>query len=454
MQYDVVIIGGGPAGVQAGISCRNTYPDKTILLIRKEKTALIPCGIPYALTSLKSVDEDILADSLLARHRIELAVGEVSGREDKVLSLRDGRHIGFNRLVLATGSVPIAPPIPGIDQQGVHVLSKAYEHLVKLREAIQAAQRVIVVGGGFVGIELADELARAGKTVTLIEQQDEVLPGSIDPEFARPVRQALAGSGVDIITGTALKAFVGKKTLSGADLDNGRWITADLAIVSVGFRPNLTLAAKLGLTIDDSLGVLVNEYLRTSDPDIFAVGDCAAKHNCLTGELQRTMLASTAMAEGRLAGSNVFSINVVKGFAGTLGSLITQVGGLAVGVTGLTEREAHRLGVEYLVGRSEGMDRHPATLPGATRMIVKLLFARYSRILLGAQLCGGGSVGELTNLLSVMIQNKMTDAQMDTLQIGTHPLLTPSPLAYPVISATVDAILRAVPDEARQPAAP
>jgi len=148
------------------------------------------------------------------------------------------------------------------------------------------------------------------------------------------------------------------------------------------------------------------------------------------------------MSQGRLAGSNLFSINIMKTFSGTLGSFATKVGHLALGVTGLTETQAKSMGVEYVVGWADSVDRHPGKLPGSSKMSLKLIYAKYSHILLGAQMLGGDSVGETINMLSVMIQKKMTDMEIDTLQIGTHPLLTPSPLGYATIGATVDAIMK------------
>ncbi len=148
------------------------------------------------------------------------------------------------------------------------------------------------------------------------------------------------------------------------------------------------------------------------------------------------------MAQGRLAGSNLFSINILKVFHGTLGSFATKVGDVAVGATGLTEMRAKAIRLEYYTGIAEAVDRHPAKLRNASKMMIKLIFAENSHILLGAQISGGDSVGECINMLSVMIQKNMTDMEIDTLQIGTHPLLTPSPLAYGVINATVDAIMK------------
>jgi NADPH-dependent 2,4-dienoyl-CoA reductase/sulfur reductase-like enzyme len=440
--YDVVVVGGGPAGIQTALSARNTYQDKSIALVRKEKIALIPCGIPYILHSLSSVDDDIVPDSMLDNNNVELLCGEVTGRNGKALTFADGRQVEFQRLVLATGSVPIKPPIPGIDLQGVYLLPKDYQYLQNLRDAATRANRVLIVGGGYVGVELADELLKAGKEVTVVEMLPSLLPTSVDPELSEAIREQLTKQGGEVLTGIGVQKFSGKEAVAGADLSDGRHLESDFVIVSVGYRPNVSLAEELGLGVDNKYGVHVDEYLRTSDPEVFAAGDCAAKRSCYTGEYRQIMLASTAMAQGRLAGSNLFGINVVKTFSGTLGTFSTKVGDVALGVTGLTETRAKGMGLEYIVGYAEGVDRHPGKLPGTSKMKTKLIFARHSHHLLGAQVLGGDSVGECINMLSVMIQQKMTDMEIDTLQIGTHPLLTPSPLAYSVFNATVDAIMK------------
>jgi NADPH-dependent 2,4-dienoyl-CoA reductase/sulfur reductase-like enzyme len=287
-----------------------------------------------------------------------------------------------------------------------------------------------------------DELLKAGKKVTVVEMLPSLLPTSVDPEFGDAIREQLKQQGGEVLTEVGVESFSGKAAVAGANLSDGRRLETDFVIVSVGYRPSLSLAKAMGLDVDDKFGVHVDEYLRTSDPDVFAAGDCAAKRSCYTGEYRQIMLASTAMAQGRLAGSNLFGINVVKTFTGTLGTFSTKVGNVALGVTGLTETRAKRIGLSYVVGYAEGVDRHPGKLPNASPVKIKLIFARYTHHLLGAQMLGGDSVGECTNMLSVMIQQKMTDMEIDTLQIGTHPLLTPSPLAYAVINATVNAIMK------------
>jgi NADPH-dependent 2,4-dienoyl-CoA reductase/sulfur reductase-like enzyme len=440
--YDVVIIGGGPAGVQAGISARNTNRDKSIALIRKEKIALIPCGIPYIINSLDSIDDDILPDALLHKNNIELIQGEITGRDNKILNLEDGQQVKFDKLVLATGSTPLKPAIPGIDNDDIYILSKNYEYLKKMRQKIQNAKRAVVVGGGYVGVELADEMAKSDIKVTLVEKMPSLLPTSVDKEFSDVIQTELERRGVEVLTNVGVESFSDNAKGINVKLENGILIDADVAIVSIGFKPNLHMAKEFGLAVDEKFGVIIDEYMKTSDEDIFAVGDCAAKRSCFSGEHRQVMLASTAMSQGRLAGSNLFSINIVKAFPGTLGSFATKIGNVALGVTGITETRAKMMKLECVSGTTETIDRHPGKLPNASKIKIKLIFAKYSHVLLGAQVLGGDSVGECVNMLSVMIQKKMTDMEIDTLQIGTHPLLTPSPLAYGVINATVDAIAK------------
>jgi len=301
---------------------------------------------------------------------------------------------------------------------------------------------VLVVGGGYIGVELADEFLNAGKHVTLVEMLPTLLGTSTDPEFSRIIHEELEKRGCRILTEARVREFTGDRTVSAAEISGGQRIDADFVVISVGYRPNLALAESFGIEVDPKYGIMVDEYMRTSAKGIFAAGDCAAARNCFTGELSNVKLASAAMAQGRLAGSNLFQIKLVRNFPGTLGTFATKIGNVALGVTGLTEQQAKAMGVDYLVGTTETVDRHPGTLPDKSKIRLKLIFAHQCHVLLGAQIVGGDSVGELTNMLSVMIQNKMTDMEIDNLQIGTHPLLTASPLAYPVLGASVDAILQ------------
>jgi len=439
-KYDVVVIGGGPAGVTCVISARNTYPDKSIALVRKEKIAMIPCGIPYIMRSLQSVDQNVLPDDLVKNSGADLIIDEVTGRGGKVLKLGSGEEIAYEKLVLAVGSSPVLPPIPGLEKEGVFVVRKDRDYLASMKEYAEKSKRVLIIGGGYIGVEMADELIKAGKSVILVEMMDRLLPATMDREFGKKAEEILAASGVKVMTGQRVEAILGESSVRGAALAGGEKIDADMILVSVGAKPNLRLANAFGLAAHPKHGIWVNEYLRTMDKDIFAIGDCAAKFDFFTGEFSTVMLASTAMSEGRLVGTNLFEIKAIRKFIGVLGSFSTKIGPTAFGTSGLTEENAQKMKLDYVTGEATTVDRHPGKLPGASKVYLKLVFARHSHTLLGAQMTGGDSVGELVNLFSVMILNRMTDMDIDNLQIGTHPLLTASPVVYPVITATVDAI--------------
>ena len=439
-KYDVVIIGGGPAGVTCAISAHNFYPDKSIAVIRKEKISLIPCGIPYTMHSLDTVDDDILPDKLIDQAGADLIIDEVLDKEGKTLELKSGEKIAYDKLVLAVGATPVKPPIPGIEKKGIFLVKKDREYLVDMKAYAQNSENVVIIGGGYIGVEMADEFLKAGKKVTLVEMMKGVFPMTMDQEFGARAQQILEEAGATVLVGRRVESILGNDTVSGTRLDNGDEIPADMAIVSIGAKPVLSMASKFGLAVHPNHGIWVNDYLRTFDKDIFAIGDCAAKYDFFSGEFSNIMLASTAMAEGRLVGSNLFEIKVMRKFLGVLGSFSTKIGRTAFGASGLTEQKAKEMNMDYTVGQATTIDRHPGKLPGASKLHIKLVFSRYSHTLLGAQLYGGDSVGELVNMFSVMILNKMTDMDIDNLQIGTHPMLSPSPLAYPVINASVDAI--------------
>ena len=439
-KYDVVIIGGGPAGVTCAISAHNTYPDKKIAVIRKELIALIPCGIPYTLTSLNSVDENILPDALVEKAGADLIIDEVINKDGKTLELKSGRKIIYDKLVLAVGPTPLMPPIEGVDKKGVFLVQKDHEYMTKMRKFAEGIQNIVVIGGGYIGVEMADEALRAGKNVTIIELLDHLLGTSMDTEFGDKTREILEANGAKVLLGKKVNSIVANQEVKGVKVDGGENIPADMVIISTGSKPNVELAEKFGLNYDPKHGILVNEYLRTSEKDVFAIGDCAAKIDFFTGEFTDVRLASTAMAEGRLVGSDLFQIKIIRKYIGVLGSFSTKIGGTAFGVSGITEAKARSMNLDYTVGEATTVDRHPGKLPGASKLHLKLIFSRYSHTLLGAQMHGGDSVGEMVNMFSVMILNKMTDMDINTLQVGTHPLLTASPVVYPVITATADAI--------------
>jgi len=435
---NVLIIGGSAAGIVAATTAKSFYPEKSVMLIRKEKDVMVPCGIPYVFGTLSCSSQNQIPDAGLANAGVTLKQAEIASinAEKKFCVTVDGEEIGFEKLVIATGSTPIRPSwLKGADMQNVFTIPKDKEYLDNFKACLGGFKKVVVVGGGFIGVEMADECNKAGKDVTLVEMMPHVLSLAFDPEFAIQAEDVLKGRGVKVKTGISVKEITGDKHVTGVALSTGETLDADAVILSIGYRPNSTLARKSGFEINKLGFIRVNEYMRTDNPDIFAIGDCAAKSSFITRTSKPTMLASTACAEARIAAMNLYKLSTVRFFGGTISIFCTAIGDTAFGAAGVTENLARERGFDILTATFEGLDRHPGSLPDTHKQIVKLIVSKESGIILGGGVSGGTSVGELTNTIGFIIQNRMTIDALLTAQIGTHPLLTGPPTAYPLIKA-------------------
>ncbi len=443
MKTDVLVIGGGPGGVISAIVGRTIYPDKKFILVRKEQKSIVPCGIPYVINRLKSAEENIMGDAPLKAKEVEIVIDEVINvdRKKKVAQLASGKEIAFQKLVLATGSKPVVPSsIKGIDLENIFPIKKELNYLKHLREQIHNFKNIVIVGGGFIGVEFADEISKLpNKNISIIELSDHLLDQSFDEEFSEKVENILRKEKVNIYTQSQVGGFKGNKKVEYVLLNNGKEIPADVVILSIGSRPNTDLAEEIGLDVSPLGGIKVDEFMKTSDSDIFAVGDCVEKRCFFCRKHIDVMLASTATAEARSAGANLFHLKIIEMNKGTIGIYSTKVGDLALATAGHTEKKAIEEGYEIVTGISKGIDRHPGTLPDKHELYVKLIFSKYSGIIMGAQIYGADSVGELINTIGLAIQNKLTITDIATIQYGTHPLLTSAPTTYPLIACALDA---------------
>lgn len=436
---DVVIIGGSAAGMVTAITGKSSWKNKNFILIKKQKDVMVPCGIPYIFGTLDSSQLNIMpVDNMITKAGIDSIVNEVVAidKVNKNITLANGEKIEYEKLVIATGSTPFIPKwLKNSEIDNVFVIPKDKYYLDNMKSSIEKLKRVIVIGAGFIGVEFADELKKSGHDVTLIEKEDSILSTAFDDDVSIKIREIIENRGIRIITGNGINEIIGNSKAEKVKLENGDIIDCDAIILSMGYQPNTELAKNSDIFIDENNFIAVDEYMRTHDKDIFAIGDCAQKRDFITRKRVPTMLASTACAEARVCGMNLFSINVVKTFSGTISIYSTAIGNWGFGTAGITEKRAICEGIPVETGFFEGIDRHPGSLPNAHKQIVKLIVAKYSGVIVGGEVIGGASAGELTNIIGLAIENRMTINSLLISQIGTHPCLTASPAAYPLIKA-------------------
>ena len=259
-----------------------------------------------------------------------------------------------------------------------------------------------------------------------------------DEEYCTKAEETLKEEGINLLVDEKVDSFLGDKKVEKMKVASGREIEADMVIMGIGASANVNLAEKAGLEIGPTKGIQVNRYMQTSDENIFACGDCAEKVSFFDGKPTGLKLASIATMEARIAGANLFSTRRVN--MGVIGVYSTILGNTTFAAAGLTRSQAREKGYSIVVGESEALNRHPSGMPGADRLKVTLIFEKGSRVILGGQVTGALSGGELINAISACIHQKMTADDIATFQTGTHPALTASPISYQLVNAAENAI--------------
>jgi NADPH-dependent 2,4-dienoyl-CoA reductase/sulfur reductase-like enzyme len=443
VNINVVVIGGGPAGIITALTAKSVYPEKSVCVIKEIGDGVIPCAIPYMMHTLKDPNQNAMGNMPLEKAGIEVIVGKVGSFDPKghSVTLESGRALNYERLVLATGTEPVLPPIAGIEKDGVFTIRKSMSAMTELREKVHKTRNVAIIGGGFIGAEFADELSYGSNTdVHVIEIMPKMLGTAFDDEFCDEVAKLLGSKGIHTHCGNRVVSIDGNHQVESVTLENGRKIRADLVLVSIGAKPASDLAQEAGLRIVENGSIWVDDYMRTDVEDVFAVGDCAVKRDFFTRKAAPVWLASTATAEARNAGTNIYGIRVLHQIQGTISAFSTQIGGVSFASAGMTCRACQKEGFRYVTATAVAPDRHPGMLPGASELKVKLVFADRSGIILGGQVSGGPSAGELINMIALAIQKKVTVRELDMLQIATHPLLTSAPTVHPLINAAHQAL--------------
>ncbi len=434
-----MVVGGGPAGISAVRFAKTLKPDWEVAQVRANPLTVIPCAIPYSLGRTVPRDSIVIPDSTVTGLGVELIIDTVEEVKGNVALLRSGKEVEFEKLILATGSVPAVPPIPGLDLEGVFCV-KDRKSMVQIDEALKGAGSVVIVGGGFIGVEVGTELRRRGLDVSIVEVLPHCLQTVFDEEFCEAAEFKMRSQDVRICSRNTVEAIEPHGDSKVVHLDSGVELQADVVILGVGVRANTELASSMGLELG-RFGVKTDQYLETSREGVFAAGDCRTKINFITGKETPVKLASIAVWEGVTAASNAV-LGHKREFPGVIGAFATKIFDLSLGMAGLNENMAQAEGIPYAVGKCEVYDKHPSTMPEATTIYLKLIFNKATGEIIGAEAKGGDSVGELINFLSFCIGKKMKVDDLVFLQHCSHPLLTPLPSSNPVMLAAKDALMK------------
>ncbi len=439
---DILIVGGSAAGATAAITARRHYPAKEALLVRKEKQVPIPCGIPYIFGTLGSSTKNLIPDAMLEKEGVKIAIETVQSIDPQKQTVQTScEEIEYERLIISTGSLPGTLPVKGTEKDGVFPIFKDVDHLDELQKRIQSAKNIIVIGGGFIGIEFADEIQKlGGKTITILEVAPHCLSLAYDEEFCIEMEAAIRTRNIQIRTNTKVSEIVGSGKVESVLLSDGSSIAADVVILGVGATPNVEIAKAANLELGPTGAIAVDRAMRTSHANVFACGDCAEKISFFGGRPSRLRLASIATLEARIAGANLYGIS--REHDGTVGVWSTAIGSLAMATAGMTEVDAKQNGYDSIAVSVDGPNRHPGSMPGAAPTKLKLIFEKNTGTLIGGQIRGNESAGEVINIVSACIQKRMTAEDIATFQMGTHPALTASPIVYQLVNAAEMAIAR------------
>ncbi|MCG6926318.1 MAG: FAD-dependent oxidoreductase [Acidobacteria bacterium] len=429
----IVVIGGVAAGMSAASQAKRRQPDDDVVVLeRGPYVSYAACGMPYNIEDPARTLDDLVvltpADvrergiDLRLRHR---ASGVDSGR--RVVTVQDLEvgttvEVDYDALVLATGATPVQPPIPGLDKRGVFVLRQLTDgqalkqHLAEARPA-----RAVIVGAGYIGMEMAESLRSRGLAVTVVERMDQVTPG-FDPVIAALVTDALGRHGVSVETGVAVQA-VEEAGGDGLTVRTDRGcLPTDVVLVAVGVRPRVELARSAGVALGETGAIAVDDGMRTNVPGVFAAGDCAEARHIVSGRPVWIPLGTTANKQGKVAGANAAGATEV--FAGVAGTVGFKVFDLEVARTGLTATEAASLGIDVVTAVSRQPSRARG-YPGANPITTTLAAERGTGRLIGAQMAGVGVVAKRIDVFATALAAGLTVEALEALDLSYAPPFAP-----------------------------
>jgi NADPH-dependent 2,4-dienoyl-CoA reductase/sulfur reductase-like enzyme len=429
MSNRLVVIGGDAAGMSAAMQVRRRQPEREIVVLEMGRwTSYSACGIPFLVSGSVGELDDLVArspETFRSEHGIDVRLGhevraiDLDGRTVEAWSAEAAGQVRveFDTLHVATGARPLRPDLPGIDLPHVHGV-QTLDDAAALEAKVtgEGVRRVVVVGGGYIGLEMAEAFVQRRLEVTVVEAADQLMP-SLDPDVAAPLVDALTGLGIDVRLGRRLE-----EVEEGAVLAGGERVPADLVVLGLGVQPNAELAEAAGIATGVKGAIRVDRRQRTSADGVWAAGDCCESYHLVARAPVHIALGTVANKQGRVAG-----INMAGGYAafpGALGTAVTKVCSVEIGRTGLSLAEADRYGFAAVEASVDGETR-AGYLPERKKIRIKALAERGTGRMLGAQIVGQEGTAKRIDVLATAIQAGLTAEEVVELDLGYAPPFGP-----------------------------
>ena len=419
----ILIIGGVAGGMSAATRLRRLDPEASIIVLeRSGHVSYANCGLPYFVGGVIEDHDALLLqtpESLHARFRLDVRVNHdvlSVNAEEKYIVVRDmlagtESQYPYDYLVMSPGALPVVPPLPGIE---LAYTLRTVEDVDRIALAVsKKPEKAVVVGGGFIGLETAENLHHKGIQTTIVEAMDQVL-APLDPEMATLVAAELTGHGIELRLGSGIASV----DAGGVHLANGAYLPADLVILAIGVKPDTSLAKSAGVTIGERGGIQVDQHNRTSNEWIYAIGDAAEKRDALDGSATLVPLANIANRQGRVIADHIMgrATRVVP----TIGTAIVKVFDLAIAVTGWNEKRLRASGREILVLHSHP-GSHAGYYPGAKTMALKIIIDPTTGLILGAQGVGKDGVDKRIDVIATAIRAGLEAVELADLELAYAP---------------------------------
>lgn len=425
----ILIIGGVAGGASAAARLRRLDEFAQITLIeRGPDVSFANCGLPYHIGG-EIQDRSKLAVQTPASLEAQLGIAVKTeteavaiDRDNKLLEARNKageiQRLPYDKLILSPGASPLKPPLPGIESSGIFTL-RNLQDMDRIKSAIESAQRVLVIGAGFIGLEMAEQLIHLGKKVHLVELAEQVLP-QMDAEITKTVEQELLNKGVELILSDGINSFSQSSDGIRAELNSGKVLDGDVVVLSIGVRPESVLAKAAQLELGTRGHIRTNAFMQTSDPDIYAVGDVCEGIDPILGGPSAIPLGGPANRQGRCAADHIVMGEKARPYPGSIGTAIVRVFDVAAGITGHSEKRLKQMKVDFDKAIVTDFN-HAGYFPGATHLTVKILWEKSTGRLLGGQVNGYEGVDKRLDVLATAIKGKLTVEDLAHLELAYAP---------------------------------